>query len=65
MAFMPVSIDLGATWQRNGQRDYLTEGGIHDLPDGSIELDVLRSDANLLLWQLGVSVGFRPEGMDR
>lgn len=59
---MPVSIDLGVSYQRNGQREYLTEGGIRDLPDGSIELDVRRSDANLLLWQLGVSVGFRPNG---
>lgn len=57
----PISIDLGTTYQRNGLREYLTEGGIIDRPDGSIELDVRRSEANLLLWRIGVSVGFQPE----
>jgi opacity protein-like surface antigen len=57
---MPISLDLGLSYQRNGLRDYLTEGGISERPDGSLELDVRRSEANLLLWTLGVSVGFRP-----
>lgn len=54
---MPISIDFGLSYQGNGKREYLTEGGITDLPDGSIELDVHRSDADFLLWRLGVSVG--------
>lgn len=53
-----IALDIGASLQKNGQREYLTEGGITDLPDGSIRLDVLRSDADLLLWRLGVAVGF-------
>lgn len=53
-----IGLDLGASYQRNGFREYLTEGGIIDLPDGSIRLDVRRSRADLLLWRLGVTVGF-------
>lgn len=51
-------LDLGASFQKNGRREYLTEGDITDLPDGSIRLDVRRSQANLLLWRLGLTVGF-------
>lgn len=57
-----IGLDLGASYQRNGFREYLTEGGITDLPDGSIRLDVKRSRADLLLWRLGVTVGFRGGG---
>lgn len=53
-----IGLDLGASYQRNGFREYLTEGGITDLPDGSIRLDVKRSRADLMLWRLGVTVGF-------
>ena len=53
-----IGLDLGATYERNGLREYLTEGGITDLPDGSIRLDVKRSRADLLFWRVGVTVGF-------
>ena len=56
---VPISIDLGLSRHANGRREYLTEGGITDLPDGSIELHVNRSRADLLLWRIGVSVGIR------
>jgi hypothetical protein len=56
---VPISIDLGVSRHSNGRREYLTEGGITDLPDGSIVLDVNRSRADLLLWRIGVSVGIR------
>ena len=59
---MPISIDFGLSYQGNGKREYLTEGGITDLPDGSIELDVHRSEADFLLWRLGASIGFSPGG---
>jgi hypothetical protein len=58
----PISLDIGLSYQGNGRREYLTRGGITDLPDGSIQLDVKRSDANFLLWRLGVSLGLRPDG---
>lgn len=58
----PVALDFGVTHQTNGRREYLTEGGIVDLPDGSIQLNTIRSDADFLVWRLGASVGLRPSG---
>lgn len=55
----PVALDFGVTHQTNGRREYLTEGGIVDLPDGSIQLNTILSDADFLIWRLGVSVGLR------
>lgn len=55
----PVALDLGVRRVGNGRREYLTEGDIIDLPGGGIELNVRRSDADLLLWRVGVSVGVR------
>lgn len=54
---VPIALDLGLSYQRNGRREYLTRGDIIDLPDGSIAFDAKRSDANFLLWRVGVSVG--------
>ncbi len=55
-----VFADLGVQYRDSG-RDvrYLREGGIRDLPDGGVELDVIRSRADMLTWHLGVSVGGR------
>jgi hypothetical protein len=55
-----VFADLGVAYRDNG-RDvrYLREGGIRDLPDGGVRLDVLRSRADMLTWHVGVSVGGR------
>lgn len=53
------AIDLGAIYHGNGQVRYLREGGIEDLPDGSIILHPIQSDANLLTYRLGFSVGIR------
>ena len=55
----PVSIDLGAQYRHNGQAYYLVKGGITDNPDGSITLDPIRSETNLLTFHVGVSVGVR------
>jgi hypothetical protein len=55
----PVSIDAGVQYRHNGRADYLVEGGITDNPDGSITLDPIRSQTNLLTFHLGVSVGVR------
>jgi hypothetical protein len=55
----PVSIDLGARYLDNGEVTYLTEGGITDNPDGTITLHPIRSEANLVKYHLGVSIGIR------
>lgn len=60
---VPVALDFGVAYQGNGRREYLTRGDIIDLPGGDIELRVRRSDADFVLWRLGVSVGLRP-GID-
>ncbi len=57
----PVALTFGLSHQENGRREYLTRGGIRDLPGGGLEFDVKRSQANFLLWTFGVSVGFVPE----
>lgn len=49
-----ISIDLGARFHRNGRVTYLREGGIRDLPDGSVELDRIRSAADLWTYQIGL-----------
>ncbi len=55
------AIDLGARYLLNGEVEYLREGDIEDHPDGSITLHPTRSEANLLVWQIGVSFGI-PSG---
>lgn len=55
----PVSIDLGARFMGNGRATYLTEGGITDQPDGSIELTPRRSDTDFVLFHIGAVVGVR------
>src|SRR5690606_7647540 len=54
-----VALDLGVRYHGNGQVRYLREGGIEDLPDGSIILHPIQSEANLLTFRLGISVGIR------
>lgn len=59
----PVSLDLAAERHDNGVMEYLTEGDIVDHPDGSITLYPTRSEADLLTFRLGVSIGI-PRGDD-
>jgi hypothetical protein len=55
-----VFLDLGAQYRDNGRSvRYLREGGIRDLPNGGLQLDVIRSRADLITWHFGVSVGAR------
>jgi len=54
---VPVALDLGAERHENGVADFLTEGDIQDNPDGSITLFPTRSEANLVTFRLGVTVG--------
>ena len=53
-----LAIDLGARYTATSDIEYLREGDIRDLPDGSIEFTPRRSDANLITFVLGVSVAF-------
>jgi hypothetical protein len=53
-----IAIDLGARYTGTREIEYLREGDIRDLPDGSIEFTPRRSDANLVTFLLGVSVSF-------
>lgn len=54
-----IAIDLGVRYHGNGEVRYLREGGIEDLPDGSILLHPIQSEANLLTYRLGISIGIR------
>jgi hypothetical protein len=53
----PVFLDLGVRYHGNGEVEYLKEGDIVDNPDGTITITPTRSEANLLTFQLGVSIG--------
>jgi hypothetical protein len=53
------AIDLGATYHGNGLVRYLREGGITDLPDGTIVVTPIQSEANLLMYRLGFSISLR------
>lgn len=55
----PVAIDIGVRYHTNGEAEYLREGGIVDNPDGSITLHPIRSEANLLTINIGVTAGIR------
>jgi hypothetical protein len=53
----PVSIDFGVERHENGIADFLTEGDIVDHPDGSISIFPNRSEANLMTFRVGISIG--------
>lgn len=59
----PVDLTFGVRYHKNGRVRYLREGDIVDNPDGSITLHPVFSDADLLSYQLGVSIGI-PRGGD-
>lgn len=53
----PLLLDIGARYHGNGEVNYLNRGSIVDHEDGSITINPIRSQANLLVIQLGVTVG--------
>ena len=53
----PISIDVGVRYHHNGEASYLREGSIEEGPDGRVQFSPLTSDANMLIYQLGISVG--------
>jgi hypothetical protein len=52
-----IAIDLGARVHHNGVVRYLREGDIQDNADGSITLHPQRSEANLVVYHVGVRIG--------
>ena len=50
-------IDLGVVRHDNGRVSYLTEGDIVDNPDGSVTMYPKLSEADLLSFQFGVTLG--------
>jgi hypothetical protein len=53
----PLFADLGARYHWNGVAEYLVEGDIVDEPDGSLTLYPNETQANLVAFQVGISVG--------
>jgi len=53
----PVYLDLGVERHDNGVTSYLTRGDIVDNPDGTVTLFPNRSDADLVSFRLGVTIG--------
>ena len=54
----PVFLDFGVERHDNGVANFLTVGDIVDYDDGSIDVFPNRSEADLVTFRLGVSVGF-------
>ncbi len=53
----PVFLDLGVERHDNGVANYLTRGDIVDNPDGTVTLYPNRSDADLVSFRFGVTIG--------
>lgn len=52
-----IAIDLGARYQANGDVRYLREGSITDNPNGTISFTPTESQANMVIYHLGVVFG--------
>lgn len=55
----PISLDLSASYQYNGLTEYLIDGdaNIDRTRGGGVRVDPIQSDANLMTYRVGVSVG--------
>ena len=64
---VPIDLNLGARYHENGRVEYLTKGDIVDNPDGSVTMYPVLSEANLMSYHFGVSIGIprRGDGHDR
>ena len=54
-----VTLDIGARWIDNGERDYLRDDGI-TFEDGGIQLNPVSSEARGIQYMLGITVSFGP-----
>lgn len=62
---VPVAIDFGARYQRDGEASYLRKGvGLVNNPDGTVRVNPTRSDADFVVWHLGMAVTI-PHGQGR
>jgi hypothetical protein len=61
---VPIAINLGGRYHDYGVVKYLTEGDIVDHPDGSITLFPILSEASLISYRIGVTVGIPRPGSD-
>jgi hypothetical protein len=61
---VPLYLDLGARYHRNGVAEFLTKGDIVDNPNGSITIYPNRDEANILTYRIGITVGI-PRGEER
>jgi len=52
-----VSLDLGARYARNHDARYLVEGDVREAADGALSFDPRRSDADVLDFRVGVTIG--------
>ncbi len=52
-----VSLDLSGRYLGNGEVRYLREGSIMESPSGSVSFTPIESETNMLLLQVGVSIG--------
>ncbi|HSJ08489.1 MAG TPA: hypothetical protein VK928_01210 [Longimicrobiales bacterium] len=56
----PILLDVGARFNRNGEVEYLKKGDIEETPTG-IRYTPTRSEADLVTFQVGVTIGNRPQ----
>ena len=54
----PWTIDVGARYVRNGEAEYVEEGGVTQNDNGTYDVAVTRSRADFVAYTLGVSFGF-------
>lgn len=54
----PVLLDLGVRYMSNGRARYLREGSI-DITDDEVTITPVESETNLVVFQIGVTVGIR------
>ena len=54
----PISLDVGARYVGGDETSYLVEGGITDNPDGSITVHPMRGRTDVLVYHLGINIGF-------
>ncbi len=60
---VPIDLNLGVRFHDNGRVEYLTKGDIVDNADGSVTLYPILSEANLMTYRFGISIGI-PRGGD-
>jgi hypothetical protein len=54
----PIALDLGARYLYNGRARYLREGSI-EVSGSDVTITPIESQTNLIVYQLGVSIGIR------